>query len=211
MTTAQFENGLDPLTGLKTYAAVAGPLEERMTRAESGEGALSLAVVDLDSFAKVNERHGRDGGDRVLRALGNHLSGVLGPGAEVVRFGGDALLVIFEGLEKERAFLRMEEARCGFAEVSGVGATFSAGVAACPDDGVRAQEVLRKAVDALYRAKATGREKVCLAREEKMVTKTTYYTQGQLAGLQRMAKRMGISEADLLREALDDLLRKHNA
>jgi hypothetical protein len=44
-----------------------------------------------------------------------------------------------------------------------------------------------------------------------MVTKTSHYTQGQLAGLARLAKRMGAGEAVLLREALDDVLRKYNA
>ena len=44
-----------------------------------------------------------------------------------------------------------------------------------------------------------------------MVTKTTHYTQGQLEGLSRLAKREGLNEATLLREALDDLLRKRNS
>jgi len=51
---------------------------------------------------------------------------------------------------------------------------------------------------------------VCLAREEKMVTKTSHYQQGQLLGLRRLAEREGIGEAVLLREALNDLLRKYN-
>jgi hypothetical protein len=52
---------------------------------------------------------------------------------------------------------------------------------------------------------------VALAREEKMVTKTVHYTQGQLAGLSRLAGREDLNEATLLREALDDLMRKYNS
>jgi hypothetical protein len=70
---------------------------------------------------------------------------------------------------------------------------------------------MRKASEALYRAKVGGRNKVCLAREERMVTKTSHYAQGQLYGLSRLAKRKGVGEAVLLREALDDLLRKYNS
>jgi predicted signal transduction protein with EAL and GGDEF domain len=81
--------------------------------------------------------------------------------------------------------------------------TFSAAVATCPEDGTRPQDILRKASDALYRAKSTGRNKVCLAKEERMVTKTSHYTQAQLA------KREGVGEAVLLREALDSLLRSY--
>ncbi len=71
--------------------------------------------------------------------------------------------------------------------------------------------MVQRASGALYRAKVSGRSKVCLAREEKMVTKTSHYTQGQLLGLRRLAEREGIKDAELLREALNDLLRKYNA
>ena len=87
----------------------------------------------------------------------------------------------------------------------------SAGVAAFPDDGATVDTVCVKATEALYRAKVTGRDKTCLAREDRMVTKTSHYTQGQLMGLRRLAEREGIGEALLLREALNDLLRKSNS
>ncbi len=87
----------------------------------------------------------------------------------------------------------------------------SAGLAACPDDDTEGKALLVKACEALYRAKVSGRNKVCLAREERMVTKTSHYTQGQLLGLRRLSEREGFGEAVLLREALNDLLRKYNA
>ena len=128
-------------------------------------------------------------------------------------------MVLCEGIEKEQAFLRMEEARASFDgdHVVDLGntslklnLTVSMGVAALPDDASKAPDLIRKCSEALYRAKVTGRNKVALAREKKMVTKTSHYTQGQLEGLSRLAKREGLNEATLLREALDDLLRKRN-
>jgi hypothetical protein len=80
-----------------------------------------------------------------------------------------------------------------------------------PDDGDAPQGLQRKLLAAIYRAKVAGGGKACLAREEKMVTKTSHYDQGQLEGLARLAKRQGQGEAVLLREALDDLLMKYNA
>jgi predicted DNA-binding protein len=62
----------------------------------------------------------------------------------------------------------------------------------------------------MYRAKSTGRNKVCLAREEKMMTKTSHYTQEQLERLSKTAKAEGVGEAVILREALDDVLKKYD-
>ena len=83
-------------------------------------------------------------------------------------------------------------------------------MASYPGDGTGDLDILRKAADAVHRAKAGGRNRVCLAREEKMVTKTSHYTQGQLQRLAKLAAAEGVGEAVLLREALDDLLAKHD-
>jgi two-component system chemotaxis response regulator CheY len=83
-------------------------------------------------------------------------------------------------------------------------------VATYREDGTNAVELVRKADNALYRAKITGRNKVCLAREEKMVTKTSHYTVEQLHRLTELAKERGVGEAILLREALDDVLKKYD-
>ncbi len=85
----------------------------------------------------------------------------------------------------------------------------SAGIACFPMDGRTEHELLRKADQALYRAKAGGRKQVRLAYDEKMVPKTTHYTQTQLERLSRLAEERGVSEADLLREAMDDFLTKY--
>ena len=63
---------------------------------------------------------------------------------------------------------------------------------------------------AFLRAKAPGHNKLCLARDEKMVTKTSHYTQGQLAKLRELATREGVGDAVLLREALDGLFEKYD-
>ena len=180
---------------------------------------MALALFDLDFFTRVNREHGEAAGDAVLVALGKHLAASAGERGKVYRFGGDAMMLLLPGLAKEPAFLLAEEARKGFDRTHEVATadgketlalTVSVGLAAYPDDGAKDVDVVRKANEAVYRAKVSGRNKVCLAREEKMVTKTSHYTQGQLEGLSRLAKREGLNESVLLREALDDLLRKYN-
>ncbi|MDZ4861400.1 MAG: diguanylate cyclase [Candidatus Hydrogenedentes bacterium] len=191
-----------------------------LSNATQTESLLSMALFDIDLFGSLNEKYGRAGGDAVLEHLSASLHNSFGDRAEIVRYGGDAFAAIMSGIEKEEAFLLAESARRAadgdqivYANDQTVkfSLTVSAGLASFPDDGATSVDLVRKANEALYRAKAGGRNKVCLAREERMVTKTSHYTQGQLAGLARLAKRMRVGEAVLLREALDDVLRKYNA
>jgi len=207
----------DALTGLPGRAAFEVDFSARIARKSRQAAVISLAVVDIDLFGAINEAHGRETGDDVLcdlvAALTAHLSGE----DALYRFGGDALAVMMPGAEKEQAFLRMEAFRSGYAGERAlatgrkVAVSISMGLAAYADDGAKAQDVMLKANEALYRAKVGGRDRICLAREEKMVTKTSHYMQGQLLGLRRLAERQKIGEAVLLREALNDLLRKYNA
>ena len=87
--------------------------------------------------------------------------------------------------------------------------TISGGVSAFPADAVDDTELIRMTDQALYRAKTTGRNKICIAQIEKMVVKTAHYPVTQLSRLSSLAKERSIGEATLLREALDDLLTKY--
>jgi len=71
------------------------------------------------------------------------------------------------------------------------------------------RELIRKADQAFYRAKIFGRNTIRLAYEEKMVPKTSHFTLTQLERLSNLAKRQNRGDAELLREALDDLLIKY--
>lgn len=207
----------DTLTGLPGRLAFEADFAARIARKSKQPAVISLAVVDIDLFGAINEAHGRETGDGVLCDLVASLTAHLTGEDALYRFGGDALAVMMPGVEKEQAFLRMESFRSGYGGerklASGrvVPVSISMGLAAYADDGTKAQDVMLKANEALYRAKVGGRDRICLAREEKMVTKTSHYMQGQLLGLRRLAERQKIGEAVLLREALNDLLRKYNA
>jgi len=195
-------------------------LAEQISKSSEDGTSVSIALVDLDKVGAVNEEHGAETGDVVLQAVVRRLAELIvaGAPAQTFRIAGDEFALLLPGVEKEDAFLLLERERSDFSgnhQVS-VGTrklvlplSFGAAVSTYPEDGVRPQDVMRKASDALYRAKSTGSNKVCLAREERMVTKTSHYTQAQLARLSTLAKREGVGEADLLREALDDLLRRY--
>jgi diguanylate cyclase (GGDEF)-like protein len=202
------------------FEAFADEFQRDLNRAIEDDAVLSLVLFDIDWFGKANADHGREVGDALLGELASYLNNAIEGRGRVMRYGGDAHMAVLPGVEKEEAFLFAEHARRGFdrkhiVTVDGraveLSLTLSAGVASYPDDDAKAAELFRKVNEALYRAKVSGRNKACLAREEKMQTKTSHYTQGQLAGLARLAKREGIGEAVLLREALTDVLRKYNS
>ncbi len=210
----------DELTGALNYEAFVEQFDRQMAEAKERDGCISLALADLDHFKAVNDKHGHLVGDEVLKALARHLADCASGKGTTVRYTRDEFLVLLPGVEKEEAFLLMEGARKDFdkervfkaadSEVK-LRVQVSIGVASYPEDGGNATELVRKASDAMCRAKLTaGRNKVCLAREERMVTKTSHYSQGQLERLSALAKREGVGEAVLLREALDDLLRKYS-
>ena len=133
------------------------------------------------------------------------------------RYGGDELVIIFPGEEREQAFLKMEKIRqeLSLAQLNLSdgkiiqGIDISGGVASFPMDGRTEIQSFRKANHALYRAKASGRRQIRLAYEERMVPKTTHYTQTQMERLSNLAEERGVNEADLLREANGLLLTKY--
>jgi diguanylate cyclase (GGDEF)-like protein len=208
----------DPLTGLGNRQAFEESLRALLEQTKSGLPLFSLAYLDLDNFMKVNGEHGHAGGDAVLvgvaAIINRHLSGDM----KAFRYGGDEFALLFPEVERERAFLRLENVR---AEVEATTSydldgksypaqvSLTAGIAAFPIDGEDENSLLRKADVAVYRAKVTGRNKIMLAYEERMVPKTAHFTQTQLERLTELAKEQGVSDAVLLREALDDLLVKY--
>ncbi|OGO65794.1 MAG: hypothetical protein A2030_09770 [Chloroflexi bacterium RBG_19FT_COMBO_50_10] len=126
-------------------------------------------------------------------------------------------MILFPGEEREQVFLKVEQIRQELSqrELASTGGNtingifISGGVASFPMDGRTENELFRKADHALYRAKTSGRKQIRLAYEERMVPKTSHYTQTQLERLSKLAEERGVSEADLLREAMDDFLTKY--
>jgi diguanylate cyclase (GGDEF)-like protein len=214
----------DSLTGLGNRQAFEESLRDLLEQTKSGLPLFSLAYLDLDNFLKINGEHGHAGGDAVLvgvaAILKKHLSGDM----KAFRYGGDEFALLFPEVEREQAFLRLEKVRteveatisypaCDFDptphKIYPAHVTVTAGIAAYPIDGEDENSLLRKADAAVYRAKVTGRNKIMLAYEERMVPKTAHFTQTQLERLTELAKEQGVSDAVLLREALDDLLVKY--
>ena len=181
--------------------------------AEANGEVVAIALTDCDKFDHINKDFGREEGDRVLIEAGKYIRASLPEDVKVFRIGGDEFGIIFRGiLEREDIFLLLNEMKnnCSVKTPDGVRQTITVGMAAAFEDASRCAELIRKADGALYRAKVAGGNKVAMAREEKMVPKTSHFTQDQLQRLSRLSKREGVGEAILLREGLDLLLKKYD-
>ncbi len=184
----------------------------RFMESHSDDGeCLAIALIDLDHLLRINENFGRDAGDQIMIQTGRFLAADLPDSATIYRITGDEFGILFKGIEKEDAFLLMEKKRSEYHVLAPDDSpmTFSVGVASAFDDAGRYYDLIRKAESAMFRAKYTGRNRVALAREEKMIPKTSHYTPDQLKRLSALSKKEGIGEAILLREALDMLLKKY--
>jgi diguanylate cyclase (GGDEF)-like protein len=179
-------------------------------------GTATLVQVDIDRFLEFTETAGGESGDALLTEVGSHLRELSqAEGWTFFRIGGDEFCLLAPGVGLEQAFLRAERLRLEVDETLAGRATGEAvctasiGVANAPRDAKSAEELLRKAELALYAAKDQGGDAVALTPGEEMVMKSSYYEASQLARLKGLAERLEKKEAPLLREALDDLLRKY--
>ena len=181
--------------------------------AEANGEVVAIALIDCDRFDHINKDFGGEEGDRILIEAGQYIQSSLPEGAKVYRIGGDEFGVLFCGtMEREEIFLFLNEMKNNYAVKApdGERQSITVGMATAFEDASRCAELIRKADGALFRAKVSGGNRVAMAKEEKMVPKTSHFTQDQLQRLAKLAKREGVGEAILLREALDLLLKKYD-
>jgi diguanylate cyclase (GGDEF)-like protein len=162
----------DHLTGLATRAKADRDLAQLAALADRFSEPLSVAMLDVDEFKRVNDRYGHAVGDRVLRRLGEHLRRDF-RGTDVTgRWGGEEFIVAMYGMTRENGVRRLADTlgRFGeeeFADSRGtLRVSFSAGVAEYPLDGCDLGAVSRAADEALYRAKTAGRACVLAAKDK---------------------------------------------
>jgi diguanylate cyclase (GGDEF)-like protein len=153
---------LDPLTGLLNRASLDARVLEIEEQAHLTGGAVSVIVLDLDGFKRVNDTHGHERGDMVLRDTAYEIRKSLRSFELVYRIGGEEFLVLLPGVDlgaalevAERVRHAVETARPGDLHL-----TLSAGAAAEAGGDISYDELFRAADSALLEAKRTGRNRV---------------------------------------------------
>jgi diguanylate cyclase (GGDEF)-like protein len=157
----------DSLTGLLLRGPAFDALQAKIGDAQRRSSVLSVALIDIDGFKRVNDTYGHLAGDRVLVTLGRLLATRFRAEDVRGRWGGEEFLVAFPGEPSEvaeglvlRVLRELRETRFTSDDGQPFTVTFSAGVATYPDAGIGVETLLKAADRRLYRAKRFGKNRV---------------------------------------------------
>ena len=171
LARAKRDAEIDFLTGLPNRRAFEVLLERHYEEARAAIEPLSVAFCDIDEFKKVNDTHGHEAGDRVIKLIADTLARISDDHCHVARHGGEEFVMLFRGLPPSEAAKRLDEARESLSERRLINRktdqpfgqiTFSGGVADVFGFG-DSRAALKAADEALYRAKESGRNRIELA------------------------------------------------
>ena len=151
----------DSITGLANRALLFTQMKLSMTEVEYGQ-KIAIHYIDLDHFKPINDNHGHDTGDAILKAVASRLLDCVRDADTVARIGGDEFVVIQTGIRSardaevvgNRIIKAVSRSHVVRAHTFYVGA--SIGVSLAPWDGVCAEELIRKADSAMYKSKRSG-------------------------------------------------------
>jgi diguanylate cyclase (GGDEF)-like protein len=155
----------DPLTGLGNHRHFHERLQRELVAADEESTPITLCLVDIDDFKRINDGFGHPAGDRVLSQVASRLR----QGGEAFRLGGDEFALLLPGLDERSAITAAESVvdRIGSLELELIGPiTVSAGVATFPVQGAGRDELIRLADSALYWAKEHGKNRVRVYRPD---------------------------------------------
>ncbi len=155
----------DPLTQLGNHRHFHDRLERELADSQAQGYPLSLCLVDIDDFKRVNDRFGHPAGDKVLAQLATNLR----QGGEAFRLGGDEFAILLPGRDEEGARMAAESIieRISATEMPPAGpVTVSAGIATAPLDDLGRDELVRRADSALYWAKEYGKNQTRVYRPD---------------------------------------------
>lgn len=162
----------DGLTGLLNHVSFKEKLAAELKRTERSGDDFSVALLDLDHFKSINDRHGHQVGDSVIQTFATHLKSSLRTVDAVGRYGGEEFAVILLGADPDQAEVTMDRIRQEFEQIAFSAGdktfhvTFSCGLAGSVEAG-SSEALLTLADTALYEAKAGGRNRIYKSRSRR--------------------------------------------
>jgi diguanylate cyclase (GGDEF)-like protein/PAS domain S-box-containing protein len=156
----------DPLTDLFNRRYLEETLDRELSRASRENYPVCIMMMDIDHFKRINDTHGHEAGDLVLKAIANILSEHSRRGDFACRYGGEEFVVVMPNINTETAYERAENLRQTLNLLSvpyeyyNLSVTISIGIACYPENGQTREATLRAADQAMYAAKEAGRDHI---------------------------------------------------
>jgi diguanylate cyclase (GGDEF)-like protein len=157
----------DSLTGLFNHTHILNLLGSTLAACQKNVQPLCVAMMDIDHFKQVNDTYGHPLGDRVLKSLALFLKQRLRRTDHIGRYGGEEFMLVLPGTGLKDGHRIMEEIRHRFSELGHphdageLRVTFSCGIVEVASSGEEIKAVSQRADEAMYRAKRSGRNRVC--------------------------------------------------
>jgi diguanylate cyclase (GGDEF)-like protein/PAS domain S-box-containing protein len=162
----------DPLTGLPNRLLFTDRTEQALAHAQASKRGCALLLIDLDHFKNINDSLGHGVGDQVLKIVAERLTTLFSGGITLARLGGDEFAVLAENCQQVA-----QAAALAQSVIDGLKKPFvfeghqlfisaSVGISLFPNDALNAEQLLRNADSALFKAKSAGREGYALYTEE---------------------------------------------
>jgi len=153
----------DSLTGLWHHGYFQYLLGEEVKSASSKKLFFTLLMIDIDDFKNFNDAYGHQAGDAILKSISNIFREAARKIDIIARYGGEEFTIILPNTKKKEALVVAERLRKSVEENEHMkNITVSIGVASFPEDGEEKEILISKADRALYKAKSTGKNKVCV-------------------------------------------------
>ena len=165
---ANYFSKCDSLTGLYNRGYFEDSLSGEISRARRYDTEFSILFLDLDDFKKVNDTLGHLAGDFVLKKVANLITKEKREEDVVARYGGEELVVILPETNKINTIIKAERIRKKIQDMplvfdgKKIQISVSGGIATFPQDAVESDKLIHCADQALYRAKAEGKNRICL-------------------------------------------------
>jgi diguanylate cyclase (GGDEF)-like protein len=158
----------DGLTGLYNHKYFYELASQMLLRCQHQKSQFSIIIIDVDHFKEYNDRFGHPAGDEILIKIGDFLKDRLKSANVAARYGGEEFIVLLSETSKDSALIYAETLRQTVSEYPFKGCetqplgivSISMGVSSYPEDGAEVSSLISSANDALYKAKASGRNRV---------------------------------------------------
>ena len=197
----------DPLTGLPNRLLFSDRAEQALAAAQSNKRGCALLLLDLDHFQSINDSLGHAVGDQLLKLVGDRLRDQVGTGVTLARLGGDEFAVLLEGGQQvaqaaSTAQCLIERLHEPFeVEDQRLFISASIGISLFPSDAQSAEQLLRNADSALFKAKNNGRACYALYTEE-----LTAHAQHRVETAGELRRALAQEELRVFYQPVHDLL-----